>query len=302
MQNGMFAQKLRESGIEVLEREPMAPHTTFKIGGCAAWYCSPAGEEQLARVLQLCRDCGVRRYLLGRGSNVLFADEGFDGVVIHIGTALSQVRVDRASRRICAQAGAHLADVCRAAAEAGLAGMEFAYGIPGSVGGAVYMNAGAYGGEIRDVLESVTFVDDHGRARILPAEELELGYRTSIFSRRDWCIVGAVFRFEQGEPERIRDLMREYAARRARKQPLDLPSAGSTFKRPEGAFAGALIEQCGLRGFSVGGAAISEKHCGFVVNLGGATCADVLALTERVAEIVKEKTGYILEKEIRVVR
>ena len=253
-------------------------------------------------MLRLCRERGVRFYLLGRGSNILFADEGFDGAVIHVGDALSSVCADEETGRICAQAGARLSEVCRAALCAGLAGLEFAYGIPGTVGGAVYMNAGAYGGEMSDVLESVTFVDDAGCLRILPAEELERGYRTSAFSKHNWCVVSAVLRLQMGESDEIRRKMSEYARRRAEKQPLDMPSAGSTFKRPQGAFAGALIEQCGLRGFSVGGAAVSEKHCGFVVNRGGATCADVLELTDRIVQIVREKTGYVLEKEIRVVR
>ena len=297
-----FSQQLAAAGILFRRNEPLAPHTTFKIGGPAAWFCEPDSEAQLAQTLSLCRACGVHHYVLGRGSNVLFADEGFEGAVISVGKSISQIVVDVPAGRVCAQAGARLADVCRAAADSGLAGLEFAFGIPGTVGGAVYMNAGAYGGEMCDVLESVTFVDETGAAQILPASELRLGYRTSVFSQRDWCIIGAVLRLAEDDPDAIRARMTEYAKRRADKQPLDLPSAGSTFKRPEGAYAGALIEQCGLRGFAVGGAAVSEKHCGFVVNKGGATCADVIELTDRITQIVREKTGYVLEKEIRVVR
>ena len=295
-----FTRRLENTGIAFLQHEPLAPHTTFKIGGPARWFCEPDSEVKLREVLQICRENNIRFYLLGKGSNILFADEGFDGAVIHIGAAMADIRVE--GNRICAQAGAKLADVCRTAADAGLSGLEFAYGIPGSIGGAVYMNAGAYGGEMRDVLESASFIAADGCVGLVPAEEMELGYRTSVFSRRSGCIVSAVLHLQKGTPEDIRAQMAEFSRRRAEKQPLNFPSAGSTFKRPEGAFAGALIEQCGLRGYSVGGAAVSEKHCGFVINKGGATCRDVLELTDRIAEIVKEKTGFTLEKEIRVVR
>lgn len=201
-----------------------------------------------------------------------------------------------------AGAGALLAHVCLAAAEAGLAGLEFAYGIPGCVGGGVYMNAGAYGGEMKDILENATFFDDQLREVTLSAADLHLGYRTSAFELMPWCILRASFLLEPGNADEIRERMRDFAQRRVDKQPLDMPSAGSTFKRPKGAYAGALIDKCGLRGYAVGGAAISEKHCGFVVNKGGATCADVICLTDTVAKIVKEQTGYTLEREIRVVR
>ena len=188
------------------------------------------------------------------------------------------------------------------AAEAGLARLEIAYGIPGCVGGGVYMNAGAYGGEMKDILENATFFDDQLREVTLSAADLHLGYRTSAFELMPWCILRASFLLEPGNADEIRERMRDFAQRRVDKQPLDMPSAGSTFKRPKGAYAGALIDKCGLRGYAVGGAAISEKHCGFVVNKGGATCADVICLTDTVAKIVKEQTGYTLEREIRVVR
>lgn len=294
------ADRLTDLGIPYTVQEPLAPHTTFKIGGPAALYCEPAGEEQLVQILQILRQTGTRYYVLGKGSNILFADEGFDGVVIHIGKAFDSVRVQ--GKYVHAGAGAPLANVCKEAAGAGLAGLEFAYGIPGCVGGAIYMNAGAYGGEMRDVLDRVTFLDETGQKKVFCAQELELGYRTSIFERKKWCVLEASFRLQKSEEASIRAKMMDYARRRAEKQPLDMPSAGSTFKRPQGAFAGALIDECGLRGMRVGGAAISTKHCGFVVNTGGATCRDVLCLTEEVKRIVQEKTGYVLEREIRVVK
>ena len=195
-----------------------------------------------------------------------------------------------------------LAALCKAALKHGLSGLEFAYGIPGTVGGAVYMNAGAYGGEMKDVLTTVRYLAAEGEVREVPAAELDLRYRHSIFEENSGCILSAQFHLQPGNAADIRAKMDELMAKRVEKQPLDKPSAGSTFKRPAGAFAAALIDQCGLRGYRHGGAAVSDKHCGFVVNLGGATCADVLALCDEVRAIVKEKTGYDLEKEIRVVR
>ena len=297
---GEAAALLTQIGCSVLCREPLSRHTTFQIGGPARIFCTPQNRAQLEQAIRVCKETGLRYYLLGKGSNVLFSDDGFDGVVLHVGEALGAVRTEK--HCVIAEAGAPLTRVCSAAADAGLSGLAFAYGIPGCVGGAVYMNAGAYGGEMRDVLESVTFLNEEGQEQTLPADKLELGYRTSVFEKRAWCILEAVFRLCPGEKSEIRAKMDDFLHRRREKQPLELPSAGSTFKRPVGAYAGGLIDQCGLRGFQMGGAAISQKHCGFVVNLGGATCADVLALTDRVCGIVKERTGFVLEKEIRVVR
>ena len=296
-----LAAALRAAGVPFTENEPLAPHTTFRIGGPAAVFCRPRTAAELAAALRLCRETGVRHYLLGNGSNVLFADAGFAGCVICTAD-LAAAPVFAADGHVTAPAGLPLAVLCRAAQQQGLTGLEFAYGIPGTVGGAVYMNAGAYGGEMRDVLESVTFLDEAGAERTLPAAELGLGYRTSIFAARPWTILTAEFALAPGDPAAVLDRMRELLQRRRDKQPLDLPSAGSTFKRPAGAFAGKLIEDCGLRGFAVGGAQVSEKHCGFVVNTGGATCADVLALTDEVRRIVLQKTGYTLEREIRVIQ
>lgn len=291
---------LRAEQLPALQGEPLSRHTTFQIGGPAAVFCRPETPAQLLRTLELCREHGVRSYLLGNGSNTLFSDAGFDGAVVCTVEMKSPVTVSGNVLR--AAAGAPLGAVCRKAQQAGLAGLAFAFGIPGTVGGAVYMNAGAYGGELKQVLRRVTFLDRALRLDSLPVQELALGYRTSRFETEGGVILEAEFSLTPGDPAAIEAEMQELMARRREKQPLELPSAGSTFKRPKGAFAGALIEQAGLRGFAVGGAAVSTKHCGFVVNTGGATCADVVALTEEVARIVYEKTGYRLEREIRVVQ
>ena len=291
---------LRAEQLPALQGEPLSRHTTFQIGGPAAVFCRPETPAQLLRMLELCREHGVRSYLLGNGSNTLFSDAGFDGAVVCTVEMKSPVTVSGNVLR--AAAGAPLGAVCRKAQQAGLAGLAFAFGIPGTVGGAVYMNAGAYGGEMKQVLRRVTFLDRALRLDSLPVQELALGSRTSRFETGGGVILEAEFSLAPGDPAAIEAEMQELMARRREKQPLELPSAGSTFKRPQGAFAGALIEQAGLRGFAVGGAAVSTKHCGFVVNTGGATCADVVALTEEVARIVYEKTGYRLEREIRVVQ
>ena len=284
--------------------EPLAPHTTFKIGGPAAFWCTPRDAEQLRRTLQLCRENGVRVYLLGNGSNTLFDDAGFDGAVIDMRglSGMEGSDLDADAVRITAGAGQTLGRLCSKAQTLGLTGLEFACGIPGTVGGAVYMNAGAYGGEMKDVLQSVRYLTQDGDIVEAEAAVLDLSYRHSIFEENGGCILSAKFHLKRGDPNAIKARMNELMAKRVEKQPLDKPSAGSTFKRPVGAFASALIDQCGLRGFRHGGAAVSEKHCGFVVNLGGATCADVLALCDEVRAIVKEKTGFDLEKEIRVVK
>lgn len=291
---------LKQAAVPFTCGESLARHTTFQIGGPAAVFAVPQGEQQLLAVLDICRTAGVRRMLLGRGSNLLFSDAGFDGVVISLAPIENGVTVK--DNTITAWSGTGLGRLCcTVAAGAGLSGLEFAVGIPGSVGGAVYMNAGAYGGEIKDVLAEVRFADETGTVCCLPAGELGLGYRTSIFQRKNWCILSARFVLHPAPVAEINASMSSFLARRREKQPLDLPSAGSTFKRPQGAYAAALIEQCGLKGFRVGGAAVSEKHSGFVVNLGGATCEDVLRLTDEVARIVREKTGFVLEREVQVV-
>ena len=291
---------LKAAGIPYREQEPLTAHTTFKIGGPAAVFVQPTREEELCRAIALCKAQGVPFYLLGNGSNILFGDKGWSGAVICLAGMKGEVRQE--GNVLSAPAGMPLNMLCMAALRASLTGLEFAYGIPGTVGGAVYMNAGAYGGELKQVLSRVTFLDKDLRLETLPVEELALGYRTSRFETDGGSILEAVFQLQPGAPQAIEARMQELMARRREKQPLELPSAGSTFKRPEGAFAGQLIEQCGLRGFAVGGAAVSTKHCGFVVNTGGATCADVIRLTDEIQKIVEEKTGYRLSREIRVVR
>ena len=295
-----FKQKLLQAGIPFRENEPLAAHCTFKIGGPAQLFVQPQTEQQLCSAVALCKEQAVRYYLLGNGSNILFADEGFSGVVIDVSALDAEIAVE--DTVLTAGAGVRLAALCKAALKHGLSGLEFAYGIPGTVGGAVYMNAGAYGGEMKDVLEAVSYLTADGCWVDSEASELDFSYRHSAFEENDACILGAVFHLEKGDPDAIKARMNELMQKRIDKQPLDKPSAGSTFKRPAGAFAAALIDQCGLRGYRHGGAAVSDKHCGFVVNLGGATCADVLALCDEVRAIVKEKTGYDLEKEIRVVK
>lgn len=294
-----ICRSLDENGIAWQKDAPLAPLTTFRIGGPAALLCRPTDAAQLQKLLELLRQAGVRFYCLGRGSNTLFADEGFDGAVV----ATEALRaVTLTADGIQAQAGASLAAVCRTAQAAGLSGLEFAYGIPGSVGGAVYMNAGAYGGEMKDAVRTVQAICPNGSVAAFENAACRFAYRHSAFEENGAAVLSADFALRRDDPAAIAARMEEYAARRREKQPLEWPSAGSTFKRPQGAFAAALIDQCGLKGASVGGARVSEKHAGFVINAGGATCADVLALTEKIIAVVREKTGYTLEREIRVVR
>ena len=307
-------QLLQAEEIRFIENESLAAHCTFKIGGPADVFVQPETEEQLCRVIALCKACDVKYYLLGNGSNILFEDAGSRGVGVDTTTLkmgigfLENVSHPGAEPgavydAVIAGAGMKLSALCKAALDSSLTGLEFAYGIPGTVGGAVYMNAGAYGNELKDVLESVTFLDSDLQLRTLPAADLAMGYRTSIFEQNpDWCILSATVVLHRGDGAAVLARMQELLGKRREKQPLEWPSAGSTFKRPQGAFAGKLIEDCGLRGFTVGGAQISEKHCGFVINRGGATCADVVALTEQVRQIVEARTGFVLEREIRVVK
>lgn len=287
----------KENEIAFLRDEPLSNHCTFKIGGAAALLCMPDTISKCSALIGLCRAYAAPYFVLGKGSNMLFADEGYSGIVI---STLRLCDFSFHNNTVTAQAGAALSEVCKAAAQNGLSGLEFAYGIPGTIGGAVFMNAGAYGGEIKDVLVSAVYLNGQGELQRSDAAELSLSYRHSALQENEGVLLEATFNLKRDEPLKIWEDMRDYAARRAEKQPLDKPSAGSTFKRPEGAFAGALIDRCGLRGYRVGGAAVSEKHCGFVVNLENATCRDVLQLTDEVAEIVRQKTGYLLEKEIRV--
>lgn len=281
----------------VLQDEPMKKHTTFRVGGDADYFVTPRCKEEVKAVVTLCREKGMPYYILGNGSNLLVGDKGYRGVMIQIYKEMSQIQVE--GNIIHAQAGALLSKIGMTALEARLTGFEFASGIPGTLGGAVVMNAGAYGGEMKDVLADVTVLTPEGDIIVLKNEELELGYRTSIIARKDYVVLGADVCLKTGEKEAIKARMDELKVQRTTKQPLEYPSAGSTFKRPEGYFAGKLIQDAGLRGFQVGGAQVSEKHCGFVINKDNATAADVLELMRQVSAIVEEKFGVTLEPEVK---
>lgn len=282
---------------EVLEYEPMKRHTTFCIGGPARYFLSPKDSRELKAVLSLCRERNYPWFILGNGSNLLVSDRGFDGAVIQMGKGFSGIRAE--GNQIFAGSGALLSAVARKAFEAGLTGLEFAAGIPGTLGGAVVMNAGAYGGEMKDVISHVQVLTKDGREEDQTPAQLKMGYRSSNIPSRESVVLGAVFTLQPGKRENIRARMEELAARRKEKQPLEYPSAGSTFKRPEGYFAGKLIQDAGFSGFQVGGAMVSPKHCGFVVNLGNASAAEVDSLCRQVALGVKEKFGVCLEMEVK---
>lgn len=292
---------LNDHQIDYLENEPMALHTTFKIGGAARLLVLPKTAEQIAQTVKACQACGVRYMAMGNGSNLLVSDDGIDACVILLGKGFDRIRL-LDDTTIYAEAGAPLIKVCNFALEHGLTGLEFAYGIPGSCGGAAFMNAGAYGGEMKDVLVRCDHLDVNGEAGCLEGEALQLSYRHSAYYDNGCIVTGLTMKLQKGEPEAIRAQMTDLIGRRKDKQPLEYPSAGSTFKRPTGYFAGALIEQCGLKGAAVGGAQVSEKHAGFVINKGGATCQDVLDLCRHVSDTVKKETGVTLEMEIRVTR
>ena len=292
-------EQLQKAGIPLAEQEPMTRRTTFGIGG-PALLLRPRSRAELQAAMTLCREAGEEPFILGRGSNLLVSDSGISRPVIQLDGDFTAIT--REGNTLRCGAGASLIAVCRAAAENSLSGIEWGYGIPGSLGGGVYMNAGAYGGELRDVLTEVTFLDEAGEYRTLPAAELSLSYRHSIFEDRPGTvIVGAVLTLTPGDPAAIRAAMEDYMSRRREKQPLEYGSAGSTFKRPVGNYASALVDQCGLKGLSVGGAEVSQKHAGFIINRGGATAADVRELIAEVQRIVREKTGYTLECEIKFV-
>ena len=281
----------------VLKDELMSGHTTFRIGGPADYFVMPSSAGEIKRIIALCLEQDVPYYIIGNGSNLLVADKGYRGVIIQIFKNMKDIQVE--GENIRAQAGALLSKVAAAAYEAGLEGFEFASGIPGTLGGAVRMNAGAYGGEMKQVLKSAEVLTPEGEVLTLPVEEMKMGYRTSIVSRMDYVVLGAEISLREGNKEEIRAKMDELKEKRVSKQPLEFGSAGSTFKRPEGYFAGKLIEDAGLRGFRVGNAQVSEKHCGFVINRGGATAREVAELMETVARRVEENSGVRLEPEVK---
>lgn len=298
MQNkNEWFRKLGEQ-VEILVAEPMKNHTTFRIGGPADALALPKTPEEVAEVVRFCHEHAQPYYVLGNGSNLLVSDEGYRGLVLQLYRNFNEIQVN--GETITVQSGAMLAAVARTAYQTGLTGLEFASGIPGTIGGAVVMNAGAYGGEMKNVLKEVTVLTKEGEVLVIPAKALELGYRTSVIPKNGWIVLGAVLQLKKGDQEQILARMEELKEQRITKQPLDLPSAGSTFKRPEGYFAGKLIMDAGLRGFTVGGAQVSEKHCGFVVNRGNATAADVWELICEVKRRVKEMTGVELEPEVKL--
>ena len=277
----------------------MKNHTTFRVGGPADIFLTPSAEE-LPAVLSVCREEQMPVTVIGNGSNLLVGDQGIRGVVICIGSGMRGIRVD--GEKIFLEAGVTLAAVAQQAAKAGLTGLEFASGIPGTFGGAVVMNAGAYGGEMKDVIVSVRVISEDGEILTLSKEELDLSYRHSVIPEHGYLVIdGELLLTREKDPDQITERMEELKKKRIEKQPLEYPSAGSTFKRPEGYFAGKLIMDAGLRGFSVGGAAVSEKHCGFVINKGNATAADICALMDEVTRIVKEKYAVTLEPEVKKV-
>ena len=290
-----LAEKL---GCPVLRDEPMSRHTTFRIGGPADRLVKAPSLAALRQLLALLREERLSLLVLGNGSDLLVADKGIRGVVLALEGDFKAVTLGPDGRTMTAGAGASLSTLCAAARDRSLTGLEFAWGIPGSVGGGVRMNAGAYGGELKDVLVCVTHLTREGKVETLPVEALDLSYRHSRYTDTEDVILSADFRLAPGDPAAIAGQMDDLMGRRKAKQPYDMPSAGSVFKRPVGGYASALVDQCGLKGASVGGAQVSPKHAGFIVNTGGATCADVLALVERIQREVRAQTGVSLECEI----
>ena len=277
--------------------EPMSRHTTFRVGGMADFFVTPKNANEVKDAIEICREEGMPYYVIGNGSNLLVSDKGYRGVIIQIYKEMNEITVE--GGKVKAQAGALLSGIAAKAFAAELTGFEFASGIPGTIGGACVMNAGAYGGEMKDVLESVTVLTGEGEIIELGRNELELGYRTSVIAKKGYIVLGAVLKLERGDGEKIKAYMDELKEKRVTKQPLEYPSAGSTLKRPEGHFAGKLIEDAGLRGFQVGGAQVSEKHCGFVINRDHATAADIMELMRQVQIRVKENSGVDLEPEVK---
>lgn len=278
--------------------EPMSRHTTFRIGGNADYFVKPGNADEVAAVIVVCREYNIPYFILGNGSNLLVPDDGYRGMIINIMDNMDSVTVD--GRIITAQAGAMLVRVSVMARDNALTGLEFASGIPGTIGGAVYMNAGAYGGEMKNVVKTVRAIDEYGRIYELDSEKMDFSYRHSIVEERKLIVLEVTLELEHGSREAIDDRMKELAEARRSKQPLEYPSAGSTFKRPEGYFAGKLIMDAGLRGYSVGGAQVAEKHCGFVINKGGATASDVVELIRDVQHDVDDKFGVTLEPEVKM--
>ena len=281
--------------------EPMSKHTTFKIGGNAKVVAYPSNEEQISQIVKFTKENEIRLLTVGNGSNLLVADEGIDACVMILDDHFADIKLID-DETIFALSGTLLIKVCRFAYENGLSGLEFAYGIPGSCGGGAFMNAGAYGGEMKDVMFRCSHIDQNGDRGFLEGDDMRLGYRHSAYYDNGCIITGVYLKLKKADKAEIKSKMDDFMSRRREKQPLEYPSAGSTFKRPEGYFAGALIEECNLKGKRVGGAEVSEKHAGFVINKGNATCKDVLDLCELVSNTIKKEKGVSLEMEIRVTK
>lgn len=296
----LYCELAAVSGEEnVLRDEPMSRHTTFRIGGPADYFVTPKDKGEIKKIIKFCRKEQVPFYVIGNGSNLLVGDRGYRGVIIQIFKQMSKIEVD--GEQIMAQAGALLSKLAAAALDASLTGFEFASGIPGTLGGALRMNAGAYGGEMKQVVLSADVLTPAGDFITLAVDELGMGYRTSIISKNDYVVIDALLQLKKGNKEEIKAQMADLREKRVSKQPLEYGSAGSTFKRPEGYFAGKLIDDAGLRGFRVGDAQVSEKHCGFVINRGNATAAEVRELMQIVSERVEEKFGVRLQPEVRCI-
>lgn len=289
--------KASSLGCKIKRDAPMNKYTTFKIGGNARLFCEVENKTQLSTLITSCAENDVKYIVIGKGSNIIVNDNGLEMLVIKLTGEFTTVqRIDETT--LYCGAGLSLAGLCKEAEENSLSGLEFAWGIPGSVGGAVFMNAGAYGGEMKNVVYSVNHIDKDGKFGTIKACDLDLGYRHSVYKENGFTIIGVVIKLKLDNKNEIRNRMDDFMGRRKDKQPLDYPSAGSVFRRPEGAYAGALIEQCGLKGASVGGAQVSPKHAGFIVNTGGATAEDVKNLIEKIQITVKNETGYDLKREV----
>lgn len=289
----------KTNGCRIIRDADMSKFTTFKIGGPAKLVIEPSSVDSLSNVLKACKEEGIKPIVLGNGSNVLVSDEGIDGVVIVMGEAFSKIEYF-GNNMVRAQAGAKVSSLCNFCLEYSLTGLEFAFGIPGTVGGAAFMNAGAYGGEMKDVIMVVNHMNLDGERGSFQGSQLGFSYRHSAYASSDLIITSVIFLLDSGNPDAIKTKMTDILNRRKAKQPLEFPSAGSTFKRPEGYFAAALIDECGLKGKTVGGAQVSEKHAGFVINKGGATAKDVLGLMDEIMRTVKEQKGVELEPEVRI--
>ena len=284
---------------DLLFDEPMNNYTTFRVGGPAKWMAAPQDEQQLRIILEICSELQVPCFILGRGSNLLVSDNGFDGVIVNLRKHFNKIEVDSENKTITAEAGASLPAVSQAALSAGLTGLEFAAGIPGTMGGGLFMNAGAYGGELKQVVTEAAVMTKDGMILHVPAEQMALGHRLSSFMQTGEIILSVKMQLTQGNPVVIKETMDDFNSRRREKQPLEYPSAGSTFKRPAGYFAGKLIEDAGLKGFSVGGAQVSKKHAGFVINTGSATASDIWNLCNEIQNRVQNEFGVTLEMEIQ---